>query len=188
MTTSKATFVGMTAGTVLAGAALLGSAGPALAATPSAAGSAAKGCSSGELPSVVLGSPGVKAHQAKGVYLWHDNHGYALRVTEPFSKRLVVTGTITVSADIGNVKKIATEKNDTVIVRGKTLTFRFVNVGGIDGVNFAAECSKTVHVALRANNKALAPEQVFLGAKRQHPSSVPFTIERAHDTTPARMN
>jgi len=188
MTTSKAKFVGMTVGTALAGTALLGSAGSALAATPSAAGSTAKGCSSGELPPVVLGSPDVRAHQDKGVYLWHDKHGYSLRVTEPSSKRFVVTGTITVSADISHVKKVSTEKNDTVTVRGKTLTFRFVNDGGIDGVNFAAECSKTVHVALRAGDKALAPEQVFLGAHRQHPTSVPFTIERAHDTTPARMS
>ena len=181
-------FMCVTVGTALAGTALLGSTTPALAATPSAAASPAKGCSTGELPAVVLGSPAVKAHQAKGVYLWHDKHGYALRVTEPSSKRLVVTGTITVSADISNVKKVSTEKNDTVTVQGKTLTFRFVNDGGIDGVNFAAECSKTVHVALRADGKALTPEQVYLGARRQHPTSVPFTIERAHDTTPALVS
>lgn len=86
---------------------------------------------------MVLGSPGVKAHQAKGVYLWHDKHGYALRVTEPSNTRLVLTGTITVSADINHVKNVSTEKDDTVTAKGKTLTFRFVNHGGIDGVKFA---------------------------------------------------
>lgn len=189
----------VTVGTALAGAVLCGSALPAFADTspttststaPAAPAASApdKGCKSGELPAEVLGSPDVKAHDAKGVYLWHGKNGYALRVTEPSSKRYVVTGKISVSGDISNVKRVRLEKNDRVIVRGRTLTFRFVNDGGIDGVNFAAECSKTVHVALRADGQPVAPEMVFLGAHRQHPTSVPFTIERAHDASPARVS
>jgi hypothetical protein len=130
MTTSKATFVGMTAGTVLAGAALLGSAGPALAATPSAAGPTAKGCSSGELPPVVLGSPGVKAHQAKGVYLWHDKHGYALRVTEPSSKRLVVTGTITECLGCGRMTAHSTQHESRALVSGTRRCWAPPGLGG----------------------------------------------------------
>ena len=195
----------VTVGTALAGTAMFGSAAPAFAdttpsadPTPSAAATpapsalpappSAKGCLSGELPPVVLGSPGLKAHQTKGVYLWHDKNGYALRVTEASSKPFVVTGTITVSGDISQVKRVRFEKNDRVTVRGRTLTFQFVNHGGIDGVNFSAECSKTVHVALRADGQPFAPEMVFLGEHRQHPTSVPFTIERARDTTPASVS
>ena len=185
MKTSKITSVAV--GTALVSTALLVPATASFADTTGPA-APAKTCGTGELPPVVLGSPQVKAHQAKGVYLWHGKQGYALRVTEGTSKRLVVTGTITVSGDISNVKKVRTEKNDSVSVHGRTLTFRFVNDGGIDGVNFAAECSKTVRVALRSDGQALTPDSVFLGSHRQHPTSVPFTIERAHDGSAARVS
>jgi hypothetical protein len=189
-------------GGALACSALLVSAVPAFAASTDPAAPAAppapaastapaapaKGCTSGELPPVVLGSPQVKPHQAMGVYLWHGPHGYALRVTEATSKRLVVTGTITVSGDISKVQAVRNEKDDSIKVDGQTLTFRFVNYGGIDGVNFAAECSKTVQVALRSDGHALAPTSVFLGSHRQHPTSVPFAVERAHDGSPAQLS
>lgn len=159
--------------TVAIGSSIVGTS-PALAAT-------APVCATGSLPSSVVGSPGLRAHQAAGVYLWHGPSGYALRVTHPGTGRLVVTGTVTVSRDLSHVTGVALERADSVHVSSnrQVLFFRFVNYGGIDGVNFAAECSKTVRVQLRVDNVTASPRQVMLGAHRVHPTSVPFTIERA---------
>ena len=170
MKTSRLAMI--TFGCALTGSTVLGAATPAQAATSS-------GCATGRLPSSVVGSPSVRAHQAKGIYLWHDSNGYSLRVTEPTTKTWVVTGSITVSRDISRVRLVRTEKGDSVTVHGSTLSFRLVNHGGIDGVTFSAECSKAVRVAARGDGTVLTPQQVFLGAHRVHPTSVPFVIERA---------
>ena len=168
--------------TLVAGVVL--SAGPALAAET------ASGCATGALPVVVLGSPGVKAQQAQGIYLWHGAHGYSLRVTHPGRARLVVTGAITVSRDVSAVRRIALERSDSVTRsnHGRTLHFRFTNYGGVDGIDFGAECSKTVQVALQIAGRKATPGQVFLGQHRASATSVPFTIERARDAQPARLS
>ena len=148
------------------------------------------GCSTGALPTAVLGSPGVKAQQREGVYLWHGPHGYSLRFTHPGKARVIASGVVTVSRDVSQVKRVALERDDVVRVsdHGRALAFRFTNFGGLDGVDFAAECSKTVHVSLRIATREATPNQVFLGKDRTSPTSVPFTIERAHDTQPARIS
>ena len=148
------------------------------------------GCSTGALSTAVLGNPGVKAQQHGGVYLWHGPHGYSLRFTHPGKARVIVSGVITVSHDVSQVKRVALEPDDAARVRdhGRALAFRFTNFGGLDGVDFAAECSKTVHVSLRIATREATPNQVFLGKGRTSPTSVPFTIERSHDTQPARIS
>ena len=164
-------------------------AGVVLSASPAQAAENTTGCPTGALPGVVLGSPGVKAQQAQGVYLWHGAHGYSLRVTHPGKARVVVSGVITVSRDVSAVRRVALERSDSVTRsnHGHTLAFRFTNYGGVDGIDFGAECSRTVHVALRIAGRAATPGQVFLGEHRASPTSVPFTIERAHAAQPARV-
>ena len=73
------------------------------------------------------------------------------------------------------------EKADNVTLSSdhKTLTFRFTNYGYIDGVNFAADCSKLMRVKIRINNEVASPRQVKLGKHRSNPTSNPFTIERS---------
>ena len=165
-------------------------AGVVLSASPAQAAETTPGCATGALPGVVIGSPGVQAQQAQGVYLWHGAHGYSLRVTHPGKARVVVSGVITVSRDVSAVRRVALEPADRVTRsnHGRTLAFRFTNYGGVDGIDFGAECSRTVHVALQIAGRSATPGQVFLGQHRASPTSVPFTIERAHDAQSARVS
>jgi hypothetical protein len=148
-----------------------------------------RGCASGALPSVVLGSPEVKAGQALGVYLWHDANGYSLRVTKPGRERVVISGTITVNRHITSVKRVALESRDRVRVGPyrHRIHFRFTNYGYVDGFTFKAQCSRTVRVQLKIGNVQATPSQVFLGKDRTNPTSVPFTIERARAGMAARV-
>lgn len=168
---------------VLAGTALVSTAGTASAATTS-------GCDTGQLPPVVLGDPGVQAHQAPAVYLFHTNGHYSLRVTHPGTSTMVVSGVITTSRALDGLHRVGLERRDTVRngTDGRSVSFRLVNHGFVDGFNFTASCSRAVHVVLRIGSAAATPAQVHLGAGRTSPTSVPFTIERAHDRTPARVS
>lgn len=151
----------------------------ALAAAP-AASAHNPGCRTGRLPVTVVGSPGLKAKQAVGAYLWHNGHGYSLRVTHPGSTKLTISGSVTVSRAIHNVRRVRLERNDSVRVgpRRHTATFVFNNYGYIDGFDFTAACSKTVRVAVKVGAAQATPAQVFLGKTRVNPTSVPFTVER----------
>ena len=73
------------------------------------------------------------------------------------------------------------EKADYVTLSSdhKTLTFRFSNYGYIDGINFAADCSKLMRVKIRINGAVASPRQIKLGKHRSNPTSNPFTIERS---------
>jgi hypothetical protein len=167
--------VGVT--TALAGASMLGTAGAASAATTNPE---PTGCKTGALPVDIIGSPAVKAQAGLGVYLWHGKTGYALRVTHPGKEKVTFTGTITVTNKISAVRKFRLEKADSLKVGPKrhTLTFRFTNYGYLDGISFAAGCSKDVKVSLSIDGKQATPNQVFLGKNKVQPTSVPFRIER----------
>lgn len=166
--------------TALVGASLLGTAGAASATTTPTDRPEPTGCAAGVLPVQVVGAPGVKAQDALGVYLWHGKTGYALRATHPGHQKVVFSGTITVSNTLSAVHRIKLEKADQLIVgpHRHTLTFRFTNYGYLDGINFAAGCSKDVKVTLHIGSAAATPAQVLLGRTKAHPTSVPFTIER----------
>lgn len=166
----------MKALTVGAAAVLASAAG--LVTAPAA--SAATGCSTGSLPSSVLGNPIVHAGDQAAVYLWHDSHGWHLRATHPGSARTVISGSVTASRDISSLRRVALESADVLKLsnHNKTLSFRFVNVGRIDGFDFTASCAKTARFGFRVNGAAATPAQVHLGAHRVSPTSVPFTVER----------
>lgn len=165
--------------TAILGAGLLGPVGTASAATAPVAEPAT--CSTGVLPVSVIGADRVKAQDAMGVYLWHGRTGYALRVTHPGHQKVVFAGSITVTNTISAVHRFRLEKADTMKVGpGRhTLAFRFTNFGYLDGISFAAACSQDVKVSLTIDKVAATPSQVFLGKEKSHPTSVPFTIERA---------
>jgi hypothetical protein len=174
-----------------AGAVTTALAGTALAGTASAASTTGTShepgtCASGAVPVEVVGSPGVKAQAAEGLYLWHGKTGYALRVTHPGKQKVTFTGTITVSNTISDVRKFRLEKADTLKVgpHRHTLTFRFTNYGYLDGVSFAAGCSKKVTVKVSIDGKAATTNQVFLGKVMAHPTSVPFIVERTKTVAP----
>ena len=142
------------------------------------------GCSTGVLPNVVMGSPDVKPGQALGVYLWHGSNGYSLRATHPGTRKVVIAGRLSASNGFSNVTKVRLERADNVTLSAdhKTMTFRFTNYGYIDGINFAANCSKLMRVKIRINDAVASPRQIKLGKRRANPTSNPFAIERSRPT------
>lgn len=107
------------------------------------------------LPTSVLGKPAsFKAGSPLGVYLWHDAKGWRVRVTHNLPKtaagkaqRVEVRGRIVTSRPISRVRLVrleAKQRGEWVAVqrpKRRVMDLRFVNLGGIDGVNFAAGCA-----------------------------------------------
>ena len=59
-----------------------------------------------------------------------------------------------------------------------TLTFRFVNHGNLDGVDFTDRCATITTFNLKRAGHKMRPAAVFLGAHGAHPAHNPFTIRR----------
>jgi len=172
--TAATTFAAATATTLALVATSVGTA----AASPEAD---APGCSTGRLPNVVMGSPDLKPGQALGLYLWHGSNGYSLRATHPGTKKVIFSGVLTASNGFSHLTKVALEGSDNVSLSTdhKTLRFRFANYGRIDGLNFAANCSRTMRVRIGVNGSLATPRQIKLGKHRSNPTSNPFTIQRS---------
>lgn len=129
------------------------------------------------LPTSVEGAPalftpqGFKPHTgAKGVYIWHEKAGWRLRVTHnltnpsttsasgqvvPGKPVLVeIRGQISASRPLTAVRTVRLEdrqRGEWVAVhrpKRKTLDFRFVNGGFIDGINFRAGCAGKLTVTV----------------------------------------
>jgi hypothetical protein len=93
----------------------------------------------------------------------------------------VIGGSVTASRAIGSLRRVALERSDVLKLSngGRTLSFRFTNVGHIDGVDFTASCAKTARFGFTVGSSTASPAQVHLGAHRVSPTSVPFTVERS---------
>jgi hypothetical protein len=157
---------------------------------PTAQSGAAKCDTDAHWPGYVQGRPdGFDAHD-DGAYMWHGSGGWSVRVSHPVlpgkANRVVFTGAITSRGQIGHVTRVRNEKNDMVKVvnNGHTLEFRFVNFGGIDGVDFRTTCTPGLAVGLRIDKSSLPTKFIHLGDKKVHPGSNPFGIRRRdNDTT-----
>jgi len=137
----------------------------------------------GALPSYVEGRPAhLHARGAAGNYLWHDDSGWHLRVTHPTRSRMVFRGVITASSPM-TAQRVRDEQHDKVALlnAGKTLVFRFVNHGGIDGVDFTDSCASTMKLALTVNGHRLGLNHIYIGAQSSRPAHDPFTISRQTD-------
>jgi hypothetical protein len=136
-------------------------------------------------PGYVQGRPdGFDAHD-DGAYMWHDpKGGWAVRVSHPVlpgkANRVVFTGTVTTAGRIGHVVRVRDEKNDVVKVtnNGHTLAFRFVNYGGVDGVDFTTTCTPGLRVNLKADGSSMPTKFIHLGDKKVNPGSDPFLVRR----------
>jgi hypothetical protein len=128
-----------------------------------------------------MGSPGLQPGQALGVYLWHGSNGYSLRATHPGTRKVVFSGRLSASNSFSHITRVAFERADSLAVSSdhKQLTFRFTNYGRIDGINFAADCSRLMRVNIRIDGATASPRQIKLGAHRTNPTSNPFTIQRS---------
>ena len=113
-------------------------------------------------------------------YLWHDASGWHLRVTHPTSSRVVFRGVITSSSPV-TFQRVRDEKHDLVTLSSdkRTLVFRFVNHGGIDGVDFTDSCAATTKFALSRGRHLLGRNHIYIGANSARPSHDPFVISRA---------
>jgi hypothetical protein len=136
-------------------------------------------CDNGHWPGVVQGQPStLQAGAAEGVYLWHDDGGWHLRVTHPAHDKVVFTGRIQSATRVAATPR-HDEKADVVLERGeKSVSFRFTNYGYIDGLDFRTACSPRLTFSLKVNGKKLSALRVFTGSANNHPTSDPFTLRR----------
>jgi len=151
--------------------------------TPAPTATSMPTCSS-PLPPWVQGQPKLlHAGAAAGDYLWHDSAGWHLRVTHHTRSQKVFTGAVVASEPI-TFARVKDEARDQVKLSEdkKTLVFRFVNYGGIDGVDFTDGCAMHTHFAFAIAGHRATRNQVYIGAHSARPGRVPFTISRR--TTP----
>ncbi len=139
------------------------------------------------LPASVKGNPLLKpgrlSNAAKGLYVWNDGKGWKVRLThnlQPVNGKpslIEVRGRITATKPIKKVRLVRLEdkqRGEWVAVhrpKRKTLDFRFVNGGYIDGINFSAGCAGkvtfTVWQVTKVNGKVTrTPLPVFVGKAR----------------------
>ena len=138
-----------------------------------------EGCSTGALSPSLLGSPQMKGGAAAGEYLGHTDKGWTLRVSHPGKSARVFTGTVRATGAIAYTP-VRLEKDDKVTLSGdrKTLTFVFHNHGGIDGINFTDSCARHTTFRLADGGAPTRTDDIWLGSRRVHPTSNPFTASR----------
>ena len=140
-------------------------------------------CVKGTWPQTTQGRPLAFKAGDHGVYVWHDpDGGWALRATHAGPHdRVIFSGTLTTSGKFVDLTRVKDEANDIVAIspNHRTITFRFVNYGWVDGLNFATHCSTSFDVRI-AIDAALAPTSlVHLGAAEVSPLTNPFDIARS---------
>lgn len=141
-------------------------------------------------PAYVQGRPDGFDAGDDGAYMWHNpKGGWGLRVTHPVlpgkADHVVFSGSVTTAGRITHLVRVRNEKNDVVRVtnNGHTLQFRFVNYGGVDGVDFTTSCTPGLRVDARADGKAMPTPFIHLGDHDAHPGSDPFLIRRRDNDT-----
>jgi len=137
-------------------------------------------CTDGHWPSSVQGrSTAFHAGAKAGDYIWHDANGWHVRVTHAGTGREVFTGTIVSSAPLDAVP-VKLEKNDVVTVSAdkKTITYRLVNYGRIDGFDFRTACASRLSFSGRLDGVRLPTSRIWLGAFNRHPLENPFVVVR----------
>ena len=137
-------------------------------------------CVNGHWPGVADGRPTqLQAGADAAVYMWHDGTGWHLRATHPGSAKEVISGTITSDGAIYAVAR-RTEGNDIVAHSAShhTVVFRFTNYGHIDGLDFKVRCGNHLRANGQVDHTPMTPGQVWIGQNNDHPTSVPFEIDR----------
>lgn len=136
-------------------------------------------CAGGSWPLSVQGMPVVHAGSAAGDYLWHDATGWHLRVTHASTVGFVFSGTIRANRPL-HVTGYRLESADrfTVSADRLTVTYRFVNHGRLDGLNFITDCATRLAVGGRMNGALLPVRRIWIGRAGRHPLQNPFVILR----------
>jgi len=162
----------------LAATAVVASGSLALAG-PVAGAAETQSCSTESWPAAANGRPAVHL-DAQGVYLWHTARGWRLRVNEPGADRAVFTGSVRVDGRVVAIGRHLENHGEGVVTRtgAGAVGFRFVNYGGVDGLNLATRCSSKLVLRVSMNGHVVPPSRVFVGADGHHPSSLPTTVTR----------
>ncbi|GAA3231585.1 hypothetical protein [Actinocorallia longicatena] len=130
----------------------------------------------------VQGRPyNLSAHSRTGDYLWHDRKGFHLRVTHKRKDKRIYSGAITASTKIVSLRRVKLEKKDKVWLSPdhKTVYFALNNHGRIDGFDFRTACATSLTVSdLKIGTTPQATGKVYLGHRRSHPATIPFTVTR----------
>jgi hypothetical protein len=137
-------------------------------------------CVDGHWPASVQGRPLLfHAGARAGDYIWHDATGWHLRVTHQGKAGVVFTGKIVSAAPLDEVP-VRLEPQDVVTLSAdkKTITYRFVNYGGVDGFDFRASCSSRLAFTGRMAGLRLPDWRIRLGLHSRHPLENPFVIRR----------
>ena len=164
----------------LAAAALLATGSFALTGPAGASDADAGACTTTEhWPASASGRPA--AHpETDAVYVWHTSRGWRVRVNDPGADRAVFTGSVKVDGQVFGVGRHLESGAEGVVNTGAHgADFRFVNFGGVDGLNFKTRCSTTFVLTVKRNGVNVPADHVYVGASGQHPSSVPLTIDKA---------
>lgn len=142
----------------------------------------AEGTCEGAWPTSAQGKPTTWASGARaGDYLWFDANGWHLRVTKVTSRTAIFSGRIRSDTPM-NVTGVALETGDTFALSADKLilTYRFVNRGHVDGLNFTTACSERLVVTGRMNGIKLPLGRIWIGEGGSHPLQNPATIDRVH--------
>jgi hypothetical protein len=153
------------------------------AATPlptAASAVATAACTDGHWPASVQGMPVTfKAGARAGDYIWHDSKGWHLRVTHVGTHAVVFTGTIRASAPLdADPVKLEPSDHFTVSPDRRTITYRFVNYGRIDGLDFRTACARTLGFRGAMAGHLLPTWRIWVGHYGRHPLENPFLIVR----------
>lgn len=140
-------------------------------------------CVQGAWPQAVQGRPATFQVGDDGVYLWHDpDGGWALRATHSGPhNRVIIAGTLhTTDGRFVLVHRVRVEGNDVVAVSAnhRTILFRFVNYGWVDGLDFATHCSTGFSASFYIAGTPAPTVSVHLGSNAVNPASNPFGVER----------
>ncbi|HEY5628436.1 MAG TPA: hypothetical protein VIR16_02910 [Candidatus Limnocylindrales bacterium] len=137
-------------------------------------------CTDGHWPVSVQGRPTLfRAGARAGDYIWHDSTGWHLRVTHSGTGRVVFTGVIVASAPL-DATPVKLERSDVVTVGAdrRTITYRLVNYGGIDGFDFKTSCAARITFSGRMAGVLLPTSRIWIGRYDRHPLENPFTVRR----------
>ncbi len=175
--------LGRLAGLVLGAATLAALAAPAgalaAATTATTDGATTTTCAGDAWPAAVQGMPAVHAGSAAGNYLWHDGTGWHLRVTHVGTGAVAFSGTIRADRPLA-VHGYRLERGDTFTVSADRLsvTYRFVNHGGLDGLNFTSACATRLGISAKMSGALLPVRRIWIGRAGRHPLQNPFVILR----------
>ena len=165
---------------------------PAPAAAPAAP---ADTCFKASWDPAVQGTPASFTTGVDGAYLWYDaDGGWALRFTHASSQdNVIFAGSLsTASGQFIDVSPMSDQGTDIVALslNKRTIYFRFVDFGVLDGLNFGTHCVRAFTVNIHAAGVLVPTSEVHLGASAAAPPGSPFRVTRgalltAHAMAPA---